>query len=87
MLHYVYCLIPEKKINWTYTGYTISPKQRLRNHNEGLSKSTKPYRPFKMIIIGEFDNSNEALKFEKDMKRRGCTKRRLVKESTKIIYG
>jgi len=46
-----------------YTGYTADLKKRLKEHNQGLSKSTKSYRPWKLIYY-------EACLNEKDAKRR-----------------
>ncbi|TAM99842.1 MAG: hypothetical protein EPN39_05595 [Chitinophagaceae bacterium] len=32
--------------NYIYVGMTNSLERRLKEHNEGRNKSTKPYRPF-----------------------------------------
>jgi putative endonuclease len=46
-----------------YIGFTKDLKKRLKEHNQGLSKSTKPYRPWKLIYY-------EACLNDKDAKRR-----------------
>ncbi|MFA4890361.1 MAG: GIY-YIG nuclease family protein [Candidatus Paceibacterota bacterium] len=46
-----------------YIGYTTDLKRRLKEHNQGLSRSTKPYKPWKLIYY-------EACLNEKDAKRR-----------------
>ena len=46
-----------------YTGYTIDLRKRLKEHNRGLNKSTKPYSPWKLIYY-------EACLNEEDAKRR-----------------
>ena len=46
-----------------YVGYTTDLKKRLKEHNQGLVKSTKPYRPWGLIYY-------EACLNEKDAKRR-----------------
>lgn len=46
-----------------YVGYTIDLKKRVKEHNQGLNKSTKPYRPWKLIYY-------EACLDEEDAKRR-----------------
>ena len=44
-------------------GYTKDLRKRLIEHNQGLNKSTKPYRPWELIYY-------EACLNEKDAKRR-----------------
>lgn len=46
-----------------YVGYTTDLKERLKEHNRGLNKSTKPYIPWKLIYY-------EACLNEEDAKRR-----------------
>lgn len=46
-----------------YIGYTTDLRKRLKEHNQGLNKSTKPYLPWKIIYY-------EACLNEKDAKRR-----------------
>ncbi len=44
-MYYVYFL---KSLNssFRYVGYTSDLQFRLNEHNQGLNKSTKPYRPY-----------------------------------------
>ena len=44
-MYYVYFL---KSLNssFRYVGYTSDLKLRLNENNQGLNKSTKPYRPY-----------------------------------------
>ncbi len=51
------------KNNNLYVGYTANLRKRLKEHNQGLIFSTKPYRPWKLIYY-------EACLDEKDAKRR-----------------
>ncbi|MCG2696359.1 MAG: GIY-YIG nuclease family protein [Candidatus Portnoybacteria bacterium] len=44
-------------------GYTTDLKRRLKEHNQGLNQSTKPYRPWILIYY-------EACLDEQDAKRR-----------------
>ena len=46
-----------------YTGYTSDLKRRLSEHNQGLSTSTKRYKPWKVIYY-------EACLNDKDARRR-----------------
>jgi putative endonuclease len=61
MFFYVYVL--ENKIGKFYIGHTKNLVQRVKEHNLGLNKSTKPYKPWKLIYY-------EANLNEKDAKRR-----------------
>ncbi|MBU2109576.1 GIY-YIG nuclease family protein [Patescibacteria group bacterium] len=61
-MFYNYVLQSVKNDN-LYIGYTSNLKKRLKEHNQGLSKSTKPYMPWKLIYY-------EACLNEKDAKRR-----------------
>ncbi|MBU2219255.1 GIY-YIG nuclease family protein [Patescibacteria group bacterium] len=61
-MFYNYVLQSVKNDN-LYIGYTSNLKKRLKEHNQGLSKSTKPYIPWKLIYY-------EACLNEKDAKRR-----------------
>ena len=47
----------------TYVGYTSDLKSRIKEHNAGLTPSTKRYKPWKLIYY-------EACLNEKDAKRR-----------------
>ncbi len=51
------------KNNNLYVGYTANLRKRLKEHNQRLIFSTKPYRPWKLIYY-------EACLDEKDAKRR-----------------
>ena len=46
-MFYVYFL---KSLNtsFRYVGYTSKLEQRFEEHNQGLNKSTKPYKPFEI---------------------------------------
>ena len=62
---YVYFITNEDK-TFHYIGITQNPRRRLEKHNEGATKSTRFYRPFKKIIIIErVETRIEARKMEK----------------------
>ncbi|MCJ7740354.1 GIY-YIG nuclease family protein [Candidatus Microgenomates bacterium] len=61
---YVYFLKSQKKKNWIYVGSTNNHERRLAEHNSGLVKSTKPYRPFIIIYKESFSSEGEARKRE-----------------------
>jgi len=63
-MHFVYIIFSEKHSRH-YTGLTINIDQRLHEHNSGQNKSTKPYRPWKLIHSEAFPTRSEARQREK----------------------
>ncbi len=61
--YYVYILYNKLK-NFIYIGYSENLIQRIKEHNNGFSKSTKLYTPLELIHY-------EAYKSMKGAKRRG----------------
>ena len=61
-MYYVY-ILKSKKDNLLYVGYSTDLKKRLKAHQNGEVKSTKPRRPFELIFY-------EAYKSMRDAKRR-----------------
>ncbi len=66
-MYYVYILESEKS-GRHYIGSTANLERRLAEHNEGKVKSTKRYRPWKIIYTEEFSTKTEALKRERKIK-------------------
>ncbi len=66
-MYYVYAIKSEFK-NYIYVGITDNIKRRIGEHNKGYSKTTKPYKPFKTILIEMLPNRIEARKREKFLK-------------------
>ena len=52
---FVYILRSIKRPNKTYTGSTDNLDERLQQHNEGLNKSTKAHRPWRIEAYVECD--------------------------------
>ena len=62
---FVYRITSEKK-KYHYLGITRDIKKRLVKHNQGATKSTRPYRPFNKIeVIKVCQNRKEARFWEK----------------------
>ncbi len=53
---------------YIYVGLTSNLKERLRRHNNGYEKTTKPYKPFNLIYTEEFKTRIEARQKEKYLK-------------------
>ncbi len=60
IMWYVYFLARLVKSNWVYVGSTNNIDRRLNEHNLGQTKSTKVYRPYKIIYMETFDNEQNA---------------------------
>jgi putative endonuclease len=68
-MYYVYILISIRD-NKRYFGFTENIERRLFEHNAGLVKSTKNRRPLRIIHIEEFESKADALKREKELKKK-----------------
>lgn len=67
IMYYTYAIKSESK-NYIYVGITGDPERRIREHSLGYEKTTKPYRPFKTILIEKYTNRSDARKREKFLK-------------------
>jgi len=76
-MFYVY-VIKSLRRNYIYVGLTDNPTRRITQHNSGRSKTTKPYSPFKKILIEKYNSRPEAREREKYLKS-GCGKELLKK--------
>ena len=59
MTFYVYVLLSQTKRR-TYVGSTFNVEERLKQHNFGKVKSSKPYAPYTLIYKEEFLTLKEA---------------------------
>ncbi len=66
-MHYAYILWSSKSSNF-YFGSTGDIRQRFAAHNNGLSKATAPYRPWKLVWYGAFATRALAEDFERYLK-------------------
>ena len=51
-----------------YVGVTSNVELRLRDHNDGLSRHTSRHRPWRTLVVIEFDEEEPALRFERYLK-------------------
>ena len=71
--YYVYVLYNKIK-NFIYIGYSENLIQRFKEHNKGLSESTKPYIPLELIHYEAYKNIKDAKRREEYLKtNRGRT--------------
>jgi putative endonuclease len=67
MFFYVYVLLSLKN-NSLYIGFTTDLRRRLKEHNQGLNCSTKPYLPRKLIYYEACLNELDAKRRERYLK-------------------
>ena len=67
-MHFVY-IIKSLVKDWKYIGSTDNISARLKSHNSGTTKSTKPHRPLELIYSETFVTKTEALKRERFLKK------------------
>ena len=71
--YYVYVLYNKPK-NFIYIGYSEDLIQRIKEHNNGFSKSTKAYKPLTLIHYEAYRNKKDAKRREEYLKtNRGRT--------------
>lgn len=58
-MYYVYILKSQKDCS-LYIGYTTDLKKRFKEHNDGLSTSTKYKRPYRLIFYEAFTDRIDA---------------------------
>ena len=63
-MFYVYALSSLVR-SYIYVGLTSDLDERFKRHNSGREKTTKPYLPFKLIMVEEVSTRVEARKREK----------------------
>ena len=66
-MYTVYALKSKIK-KYIYVGMTQNFDQRIGRHNNGYEKTTKPYKPFKLIHREVYPSRIEARKREKYLK-------------------
>lgn len=66
-MYYVYILQSQKDKS-LYIGYTSDLKRRFKEHNDGKSQATKPFRPYKIIFYEAFVNRIDAKNREEYLK-------------------
>jgi putative endonuclease len=67
MFYYNYVLQSLENGNF-YVGYTTDLKKRLGEHNRGLTQSTKPYKPWKLIYYEACLDKEDAIRREHYLK-------------------
>ena len=66
-MYYVYAISSLTR-NYIYVGISDNVKRRVEEHNVGYNRTTRPYRPFKLIYEEKFATRQEARAREKFLK-------------------
>jgi putative endonuclease len=85
-MFFVY-ILKSKKDGKLYLGYTKDLKERLREHNLGLVRSTKSRIPFYLVYYESYSSKEDATKREHNLKLRAKSFRQLknrIKLSLKV---
>ena len=83
MTYFVYALASLKR-NYIYVGLTSNVIQRVKTHQLGKNKTTKPYVPFLLIYTEECLDRKEARQREKYWKG-GSGKKKLKSFKSKLM--
>jgi putative endonuclease len=67
MVYYVYALVSEK-FNRIYVGLTKNLDLRIKEHNSGRTKTTKHFKPWKLLYVEEINALSDARYREKQLK-------------------
>ena len=54
--------------NYIYVGLTDNFERRFKEHQSGKNKTTKPYKPFKILLVDQYPTRQEARNREKYLK-------------------
>lgn len=66
-MYFVYA-IKSLKDGRIYVGLSLNPERRLLEHNKGETRSTKGYRPWKLVFVEYCGNRENARQREKILK-------------------
>ncbi|MEK7188609.1 MAG: GIY-YIG nuclease family protein [Patescibacteria group bacterium] len=67
-MHYVY-ILKSLKNNEVYVGFSSNLRTRLELHNLGRVKSTKAYKPWKLVYYEAYKAKEDATRRERELKQ------------------
>ena len=67
-MHYVYIIVSVKQPERYYVGMTNHVCGRLRQHNQGIVRSTAPFKPWRLRTAICFSRKDRAADFERYLK-------------------
>ncbi|MCU0417737.1 MAG: GIY-YIG nuclease family protein [Cytophagaceae bacterium] len=78
MTYFVYAISSVQK-SYIYVGITREVEERIKRHNKGREKTTRPYAPFELIYLEECKDRLSARSREKYWKSGRNWKRKIKK--------
>jgi len=69
---------------FVYKGHCEDLQKRLKQHNAGMTRSTRPFIPLEIIYVEEFETREEAREREKFFKSAGG--RKVLKEKLELYF-
>lgn len=72
---FYFYILKSLKNNKLYLGQTPDLKQRLKSHNNGENKATKPNIPYELVFYSAFQNEKDAISCKKYFKTTAGWKR------------
>ncbi len=86
-MKFYYVYIVECSDNLLYTGITNNLSRRMSEHNLGLNKMCFTYnrRPVNLIFNQEFIDVNQAIYFEKKIKKWSAVKKRALAKKDDLL--
>lgn len=69
MKEYTVYVLQSLKNGQLYIGFTCNLTRRFEEHNKGQNKSTKGFRPFKILFTKVVKDGKQARLFEKKLKK------------------
>jgi len=73
-----YMYILKNKHGKLYIGYSSDLAKRLKEHNSGFVKSTKPYMPYQCVYYEAYRSKHDAVIREHNLKLRARALRQLL---------
>ena len=67
-MHCCVYILYSAKFNRYYIGISQDSDKRLREHNNGIVQSTRPYKPWRIVYVEYYKTKQEARKREKYLK-------------------
>ena len=71
---FIVYILQSHKTNKFYTGYTTNIEDRVEQHNNSSTLSTRPGIPWILVYTESFDNKTDAIKRENEIKRKKSRK-------------
>jgi putative endonuclease len=78
-MYYVYLLQSQKDKKY-YIGQTDNIEKRLKEHNDGIVKSTKHRKPFKVIGYEIYKDRNKARWREYNLKKSAWQRKKFIEK-------